>query len=316
MEKTTLNSQSSLATINLVLEDGTLDGILYITKLRWALSGIMLVSPRDKVEDLLNLEPYETLCSYWGIYLLVSENQVYIGQASELKARIKQHLYGKDWWERVFILTTSNNSLGKSEIDYLEDELIKKSIKANKLNSDNKKSGNKNNLSYIIKAELNEYLKDALFILSFINVNVFENNKKESINIESLSNLVTAKSEEQKITRNKNEIFSYVKEKTNIDLTKNSYYSKFYIDKNQYWFTLSNNVIAKNLKLVLNNIINQEIIIIEIPANTFNISKNKDNNHFFQTRKDERFDLYISPDFIEKTNEIDLSKFIIKRINY
>ncbi|SFW06290.1 GIY-YIG catalytic domain [Chlamydia abortus] len=56
----------------------------------------MLVSPRDKVEDLLNLEPYETLCSYWGIYLLVSENQVYIGQASELKARIKQHLYGKD----------------------------------------------------------------------------------------------------------------------------------------------------------------------------------------------------------------------------
>ena len=72
MEKTTLNSQSSLATINLVLEDGTLDGILYITKLRWALSGIMLVSPRDKVEDLLNLEPYETLCSYWGIYLLVS----------------------------------------------------------------------------------------------------------------------------------------------------------------------------------------------------------------------------------------------------
>lgn len=74
----------------------------------------MLVSPRDKVEDLLNLEPYETLCSYWGIYLLVSENQVYIGQASELKARIKQHLYGKDWWERVFILTTSNNSLGKS----------------------------------------------------------------------------------------------------------------------------------------------------------------------------------------------------------
>lgn len=220
MEKTTLNSQSSLATINLVLEDGTLDGILYITKLRWALSGIMLVSPRDKVEDLLNLEPYETLCSYWGIYLLVSENQVYIGQASELKARIKQHLYGKDWWERVFILTTSNNSLGKSDIDYLEDELIKKSIKANKLNSDNKKSGNKNNLSYLRKAELNEYLKDALFILSFINVNVFENNKKENTNIESLSNLVATKSQDQILTRNKNEIFNYVKEKTNIDLTK------------------------------------------------------------------------------------------------
>ena len=43
MEKTAWNSQSSSATIKLVLEDGTLDGILYITKLRWALSGIMLV---------------------------------------------------------------------------------------------------------------------------------------------------------------------------------------------------------------------------------------------------------------------------------
>lgn len=316
MKKTAWNSQSSSATIKLVLEDGTLDGILYITKLRWALSGIMLVSPRNKVEELLNLKTYEELCGHWGIYLLVSENQVYIGQSSELKTRIKQHLYGKDWWERVFILTTSNNSFGKSDIDYLEDELIKKAIEANKLNSDNKKCGNKSNLTYDKEVELNEYLKDTLFILSFINVNVFENNKKENTNIESLSNLVATKPQDQILTRNKNEIFNYVKEKTNIDLTKNSYYSKFYVDKNQYWFTLSNNVIAKNLKLVLNNIINQEIIIIEIPANTFNISKNKDNNHFFQTRKDERFDLYISPDFIEKTNEIDLSKFIIKKINY
>lgn len=67
MEKTAWNSQSSSATIKLVLEDGTLDGILYITKLRWALSGIMLVSPRNKVEELLNLKTYEELCGHWGI---------------------------------------------------------------------------------------------------------------------------------------------------------------------------------------------------------------------------------------------------------
>lgn len=144
---------------------------------------------------------------------MVSENQVYIGQASELKARIKQHLYGKDWWERVFILTTSNNSLGKSEIDYLEDELIKKSIKANKLNSDNKKSGNKNNLSYIIKAELNEYLKDALFILSFINVNVFENNKKKALTLNHCLILLQQNQKNKKLLEIKMKYFRMLKKK-------------------------------------------------------------------------------------------------------
>lgn len=133
---TNTNKNSLTTTIQLILEDGTLDGILYLKTLRWPLGGIMLVSPRNKVAKLL--DEYEE-CNNWGIYLLIAKNQVYVGQSSELKQRIEQHLLGKDWWEKVFLFTTSNNSLDKSGIDYLESKLIDKAKANNKLSSDNKK---------------------------------------------------------------------------------------------------------------------------------------------------------------------------------
>lgn len=131
----------------------------------------MLVSPREHINKLI--KQYKE-CENWGIYFLISKEQVYIGQASELKSRIKQHLLGKDWWERVFIFTTDNDSLNRRDIDYIEGILINHANEIKKLNSDNKKSGNKTNIDYYRKAELDEYIRESLFILNFIGVDVFD----------------------------------------------------------------------------------------------------------------------------------------------
>ncbi|ADV34818.1 Uncharacterised protein (plasmid) [Mesomycoplasma conjunctivae] len=312
---TNTNKNSLTTTIQLILEDGTLDGILYLKTLRWPLGGIMLVSPRDKVTKLL--DEYEE-CNNWGIYLLIAKDQVYVGQSSELKQRIEQHLLGKDWWEKVFLFTTSNNSLDKSGIDYLESKLIDKAKANNKLSSDNKKNGNKTNIDRFRETELKEYLNELIFLLDFINIDVFNDNTNKKNNLENvnLSNIIKPKSEEEIRSRSKQEIFSYIETKTKIDLKNNTYYSKYYDRKNYYWFTLKNNSVNSDLKLVLNDINSQEITILQIPAKKFEISDTKGTNKFQKTRSDNKFDLYINNVLFEKQNKIDFTEYVIDKIRY
>lgn len=53
-----------------------------------------------------------------------------------------------------------------------------------------------------------------------------------------------------------------------------------------------------------------------IPAKTFDLSKNKEIGKIYKTRNDDRFDLYIDDNLIEKQNKIDLSRFKIDEIRY
>ena len=68
--------------------------------------------------------------------------KVYVGQASDLSKRITQHIVGKDWWESVVILTTKDDSMTHTDIDYLESVLIEKAMKIGSLDCDNKNKGN------------------------------------------------------------------------------------------------------------------------------------------------------------------------------
>ena len=102
-------------TINLLLCDGDLDGVISIEESNWN-SGALYLAPRESVSELIETDA----CNKYGIYLLLSKNMVYIGQSSDLSKRITQHLSEKDWWESVLILTTNDNSFTHTDIDYLE----------------------------------------------------------------------------------------------------------------------------------------------------------------------------------------------------
>ena len=98
--------------INLLLNDGDLDGVVMIEDSAWV-SGAMYAAPRDAVNNLLSYKE----SSYSGIYFLLSADKVYVGQAGDLKSRIKQHLAKKDWWDQVVLLTTNNDSFTHTDID-------------------------------------------------------------------------------------------------------------------------------------------------------------------------------------------------------
>lgn len=71
-------------TINLLLNDGSLNGVISMEDSNWN-KGELYSAPRESVEDLISSDA----CSRYGVYLLLSEDMVYIGQASDLAKRIK-----------------------------------------------------------------------------------------------------------------------------------------------------------------------------------------------------------------------------------
>ena len=84
---------------------------------------------------------------------------------------------GKDWWESAVIITTKDDSLNRSDIDYLENVLIEKAFALKKLDSDNRKSGNPPKVDVFRKEFLGQYLDEALFLMQLIGIKVFADSK-------------------------------------------------------------------------------------------------------------------------------------------
>ena len=162
-------------TIKMLLYDGTLNGVMNISDSAWE-SGKMYSAPRESINDLVSRAD----CRKYGVYLLLSDQQVYVGQASDLERRTRQHLADKNWWTRVILMTTKDDSFTASDIDYLESRLIDLAGKAGKSDSDNRKRGNPQKVDEFRQAELEQYLEEALFLLELIGILVFKKDPKRT----------------------------------------------------------------------------------------------------------------------------------------
>ena len=147
-------------TVKMLLYDGSLNGVMNISDSAWE-SGKLYSAPRESINDLISRAD----CKKYGVYLLLSEQQVYVGQARDLERRTKQHLTDKQWWSQIILMTTKDDSFNASDIDYLETSLIELAEKAGRSDSDNRKKGNPQKVDEFRQAELEQYLEEALFLL-------------------------------------------------------------------------------------------------------------------------------------------------------
>ena len=155
-------------TIKMLLYDGDLSGVMKISNSAWH-SGTMYSAPRNSIEKLIKRDD----CKKCGVYLLLSYEQVYVGQARDLERRTKQHLADKDWWETVILMTTNDDSFNASDIDYLESRLIDMAMEVGIADSDNKRRGNPRKVDEFRQVELEQYLEEALLLLQLIGVRAF-----------------------------------------------------------------------------------------------------------------------------------------------
>ncbi|MCR5103233.1 MAG: GIY-YIG nuclease family protein [Eubacterium sp.] len=293
-------------TINLLLYDGNLNGVISIEDSNWN-SGELFSAPRESVSDLIATEA----CKKYGVYLLLSENMVYIGQSSDLASRISNHIIGKDWWERVVILSTKDDNLTRTDIDYLEAVLINKAEEVGRLDSDNKKKGNKIKVDKFREVVLYQYLEEALFLMQLIGINVFSEVKKNSIlnTVDSHTKLAIGK-------RAKKDAVNYLQDK-GINVGKNVTYACKQENNNEFWANPQKKCLEEDWWLILNNNMKNELVVLFVPSNSLKVAYGKKKGILLRSDNDNKLDLNINADTLkDRRSKIDFSKYIINKIEY
>ena len=175
-------------TITLFLVDGSVTGVIKYTLSNW--TGVVYKIPRTALKSCKDREDLQ----HSGVYFLFGKmekndkNIVYVGQAGTRKngnsflQRIREeHKEINDWTEAVAITTQlsadNNNSLGQTEICYLEHRFTKLAKNAKQYIVKNKKEPNPGNISEEKECELEEFIDNSKIVMEILGHKVFVPNK-------------------------------------------------------------------------------------------------------------------------------------------
>ncbi len=133
-----MNAPTLGRTIQIYLADGTPHGLKIASIHGW--TGSVLVSNNTNFPSLLARSEMERT----GIYIFQGPDRedslrlrVYIGEADHLRDRVRQSADERDFWETVAVVGTSDESLTKGHVRYLEALLIEKAAAAGRSVIDN-----------------------------------------------------------------------------------------------------------------------------------------------------------------------------------
>lgn len=135
-------------TVRLFLVDGDAQaGLMTAEIINW--TGRVLVAPRDRIADLVRRPEAEKT----GVYVLLGDapdpsvrRTIYVGESDLVGRRIVQHSKdeGKDFFERVCLITSSDQNLTKAHVRYLESritQIARDSGRAHVINGNDPPSG-------------------------------------------------------------------------------------------------------------------------------------------------------------------------------
>ncbi len=153
--------------------DGTEYGPRFSEIGNWV--GKAIYSPRAAVNKIMNREEFDNP----GIYCLKGDptdeafnERIYIGEAENIKARLKQHLSdpNKDFKELIFFIS-KDELLTKTQIRYLESRMVQIAINAKTAEIDN---GNSPSLPTLHEADISDmeyFLEQMKLILPVMGFN-------------------------------------------------------------------------------------------------------------------------------------------------
>lgn len=300
--------------INLLLYEGDLNGVISIEDTSWN-SGELYSAPRSSVSDLLETGA----CNKYGVYLLLSQEKVYIGQSSDLAQRITQHTVGKDWWESVVILTTKDDSLTHDDIDYLESVLIEKAFSAGRLDCDNKTKGNPSKVNRFREVYIGQYLEEALFLMQLIGISVFSVAPVYQPPSKAYGTLLNTVDIHTKLAigkRLKTEAIQYLKSQ-GISLGKKVSYASKQPKKEEFWVNPNVDILNGDWELILNNNVTFELVVMHVPSHTFKLRTASEKGLFVRTDRSDCIDLNLNTmTFKDRRSGLDFSPYITHRIKY
>ena len=167
--------------INIFLMDGDAGGRIKCTLANW--TGVAYKIPRTEIDRCKDREDLK----WSGVYFLfgvsddTGENIVYIGQAGIRKNgegilyRLMEHKRNpnKDYWTEAVVFTTSNNSLGPTEISYLEHRFCNMALEAKRYNVKNGNDPSPGHITEEKESDLEEFIDYAKLVMGTLGHKVF-----------------------------------------------------------------------------------------------------------------------------------------------
>lgn len=167
--------------IQLLLFDGSATGVIKCTLFNWV--GIIYKIPRIALDDCKGIEELNQS----GVYFLFGEddksgdNLVYIGQACSRKNgkgllnRLNEHKrnFKNDYWREAIAITDSNNSLGATEISFLENAFCQMAKDAKRYIVKNDIAPAKGNVTDAKEAELEKFIDFSKIVVETLGYKVF-----------------------------------------------------------------------------------------------------------------------------------------------
>ncbi len=168
--------------IQLFLMDGDAAGRIKCTLANW--TGVAFKIPRTELDKCKDREDLKQS----GVYFLFGASDetgkgiVYIGQAGARKNgegilnRLQEHKRNpeKDYWTEAIVFTTSNNSLGPTEISYLENRFCNMALKAKRYDVKNGNDPTPGNITEEKESEMEEFIDYAKVIMGTLGHKLFE----------------------------------------------------------------------------------------------------------------------------------------------
>lgn len=165
--------------LELFFIDGRPDGMLTAGVFNW--TGHVLRIPRTQLKDGLG----RAEAQFTGVYVLIGEQDgapmAYVGEAEDMRDRLRSHAAAKNWWDTAILITTSANNLHKAHVRYLEARLIAiaRDVGAAPLENGNQPGGA--SLSEADTANMESFLDTLGMVLPAIRVDLFLSKKRNEV---------------------------------------------------------------------------------------------------------------------------------------
>lgn len=165
-------------TVRLFLTDGTPGGLVTAEIMNW--TGHVIAGPRSDLAALLD----RSEAGRTGIYVLLGDDpgavggvRAYIGEADDVATRLRIHgrtegSGGKDFWDRVVILTSKDANLTKAHVRYLEARFIELAHGANRVELANGTAPPLLPLPEADVSDMEYYIEQARIVLPVLGINV------------------------------------------------------------------------------------------------------------------------------------------------
>lgn len=157
--------------LTIYMLDGAATGPKTIEIGNW--SGKAVYSPRASLKSLLKRSEFD----FPGVYFLRSDSEsyefdesIYIGEAEELRARLKQHIADRDF-DSVVCFLSKDEMLTKAHIKYLESRLISQAKEANSSLVENNNNPKLSRISEADVSDMEYFIEQIKLILPTVGMN-------------------------------------------------------------------------------------------------------------------------------------------------